>query len=235
MATMAQQLVAGSKRERETEERKGSSVHDLAATDLANRLAELNLSHEIADQRRPQQGRAISQTSAGAYLTTGTTAAGTTYTLTGTIQAGFSFDHIVSSYADWSTGNWGLIDLAIESYTFGGNTPVAGPFDVMAVNQFVQRSLAPLTQEDGKLKQQVNVNLTVYCWVASNFHGIYFMGTDVGKRCALKRQFVEPEPQGPAALLRDLKRSGFNPRTMMSQLTGKLGARFGEVMGRLGL
>ncbi len=229
MATMAQQLVAGAEGKKT-----GGTVHDLAATDLANKIAQINVSHEIADYRRPQQGRTINQTSAGAYLTTGTTAAGTAYTLTGTIQAGFSFDHIIAASADFA--NWGLVDIQIESYNFGGTSPVAGPLDVLSVEQFVQRALAPLTQEDGKLKQQVTVNITVWCWVASNFHGVTFMGTDVGKRCALKKQFVEPEPQGPFALLKELKNAGaITSRQMMKSLASKLGGRFNDVMARLGL
>jgi hypothetical protein len=233
MATMAQQLLAGAEGK---EGKKAGTTHDLAALDLANRIAEINLTHEIGDYRRPQQGRAINQTSAGAYLTTGTTATGTAYTVTGTIQPGFSFDHFVSSYADWSTGNWGLIDITIESYTFGGTTPVAGPLDVLAVNEFITRALAPLTQEDGRLKQQVTISITVYCWVASNVHGVTLMGVDVGKRCALKKQFVEPDINGPAALLKEFKAAGFaNPRQIIKQLATKLGSRFQDVMGRLGL
>ena len=137
--------------------------------------------------------------------------------------------------------NYGLVNISVESYdlqTNAGGTSAdcqPGPLDILFIQEFVQRAIAPLTQEDGKLKSAVTVTVTVYCWKSGEpFRGLFFVGTDAGKRCALKKQFVEEEPQGPFAVLRSMKKNGGTTgRQLVSHVAANLGSRFTAFMQRL--
>jgi hypothetical protein len=240
--TMAQAMVAGKKPAGASGAAGGGSapsvLHDMGASDFANRVAQEHVRFELEDIRRPQQAKAIVRQVDGSLLKSGT--ADQVYTFKGTLQPGFSLDHIVASGLDGA--NYGLVNISVESYdlqTNAGGTASdcqPGPLDILFIQEFVQRAIAPLTQEDGKLKSAVTVTVTVYCWKAGEpFRGIFFVGTDAGKRCALKKQFVEEEPQGPFAVLKTMKKSGGTTgRQMVQHVASNLGARFSSFMQRLG-
>ncbi|MBK6812825.1 MAG: hypothetical protein IPG81_28890 [Sandaracinaceae bacterium] len=156
--------------------------------------------------------------------------ADTVYSLKGTLPPGFSLSHILSSRDDCA--NFGLVNIKIQAYdlqTAGGSTAsdcLPGPLDILSVEQWIRRSIAPFVQGDGRLKQAVDVAITIYAWKDDQpFRGIWFVGVESGKRCALREQFIETDPKAPASPLRAIKEVGGSGRKLVVGLAKKHGSR----------
>jgi hypothetical protein len=235
MTTQAQKLIG--EKEEGRSGKKNTVIHDLAAHDLALKLAAHNLRFELEDRRRPQHAVACVRQTDGTLLKSGT--ADNVYSFKCTLPSGFSFDSIVANSADFP--NYGIVDMEIDAYNLqngaGGSNAdcLPMPLDIFSVEQFVQRALAPLVQEDGKLKTATDVTITVYAWVGGQpFHGLAFLGTISGRRCALRREITEADSHAPVALLWDLKREGLiHGRAMMKGLVTKVAPRFAAMMDRI--
>jgi hypothetical protein len=208
---------------------RSSEVLDtLQANDFGTSIASAHAKLELDDLLRPQQSISIVRDASKALVTSST--AGTVYTLKGSLPPGFSLNHILASKEDCA--NFGLVNIKIQSYdlqTAGGSTAtdcLPGPMDLLSVEQWIRRSIAPFVQGDGRLKQAVDVTIVVYAWKTGEpFRGIWFVGTESGKRCALRDQFIEPDPKAPASPLRAIKEAGVSGRKLVVSLAKKHGGR----------
>jgi len=209
---------------------KGSSdvLESLQANDFGTSLASAHAKVELDDLLRPQQSISIVRDINKALVTSST--AGTVYTLKGSLPPGFSLNHILASKEDCA--NFGLVNIKIQAYdlqTAGGSTQadcLPGPMDLLSVEQWIRRSIAPFVQGDGRLKQAVDVTIVIYAWKTGEpFRGIWFVGTESGKRCALRDQFIEPDPKAPASPLRAIKEAGVSGRKLVTSLAKKHGGK----------
>jgi hypothetical protein len=234
MSMAAQAMKGSAARQPAGQESDGAGVRSsevldtLQASDFGTSIASVHAKVELEDLLRPQQAIAIVRDSNKALITTST--AGTVYTVKGSLPPGFSLNHILGSKEDVS--NFGLVNIKIQTYdlqTSGGSSKddcLPGPLDLLSVEQWIRRSIAPFVQADGRLKQAVDVTITIYAWKSGEpFRGIWFVGTESGKRCALRDQFIEPDPKAPASPLRAIKEAGVSGRKLVTSLAKKHGGR----------
>lgn len=208
---------------------RGSDVlESLQANDFGNSIAREHARVELEDILRPQQAISIVRDSEKKLVTK--SKAGAVYVLKGQLPPGFSLNHILGSKED--AINFGLCNIKIQAYdlqTSGGSTDsdcLPGPLDIVGVEQLIRRSIAPFVQGDGRLKQAVDVTITIFAWKDDQpFRGIWFVGVESGKRCALREQFIEQDPKAPASPLRALKEVGGSGRKLVVGLAKKHGGR----------
>lgn len=203
-------------------------LESLQASDFGNAIAREHARVELEDILRPQQSISIVRDGEKKLITK--SKADTVYSLKGTLPPGFSLSHILSSKDDCA--NFGLVNIKIQAYdlqTAGGSTAsdcLPGPLDILSVEQWIRRSIAPFVQGDGRLKQAVDVAITIYAWKDDQpFRGIWFVGVESGKRCALREQFIETDPKAPASPLRAIKEVGGSGRKLVVGLAKKHGSR----------
>ncbi len=203
-------------------------LESLQASDFGNSIAREHARVELEDILRPQQSISIVRDGEKKLITK--SKADTVYSLKGTLPPGFSLSHILSSKDDCA--NFGLVNIKIQAYdlqTAGGSTAsdcLPGPLDILSVEQWIRRSIAPFVQGDGRLKQAVDVAITIYAWKDDQpFRGIWFVGVESGKRCALREQFIETDPKAPASPLRAIKEVGGSGRKLVLGLAKKHGSR----------
>ena len=219
--------------------RGSDALESLQANDFGTAITREHARVELDDLVRPQQGISIVRDSEKKLVTK--SVAGTVYTLKGSLPPGFSLNHILGSKTDCD--NFGLCNIKIQAYdlqTSGGSTASdcqPGPLDLVSVEQWIRRSIAPFVQGDGRLKQAVDVSITVYAWKDDQpFRGIWFVGVESGKRCALRDQYLEADPKAPASPLRALKEVGGSGRKLVASLARKHGGRLVSMAAqRLGL
>jgi len=218
---------------------RGSSsevLDSLQANDFGTAITREHARVELEDLVRPQQSISIVRDTDKKLVTA--SKAGTVYTLKGALPPGFSLNQILASKEDCA--NFGLCNIKIMAYdlqTSGGASEgdcLPGPLDILSVEQLIRRSIAPFVQGDGRLKQAVDVTIVVYAWKDNEpFRGIWFVGTESGKRCALREQFLETDPKAPATPLRAIKEIGSSGRKLVRGLAKKHGGRLVSMAQRL--
>lgn len=212
------------------------ALENIQAQDFGTAIAREHARVELEDILRPQQAISIVRDSERKLVSD--SKAGTVYVLKGSLPPGFSLSHILASKED--AINFGLVNIKIQAYdlqTSGGSSKddcQPGPLDILSVEQLIRRSIAPFVQHDGRLKQAVDVYITIYAWKDGHpFRGIWFAGFESGKRCALREQFLEADPKAPASPLRAIKAAGGSGRKMVQGLAAKHGGRLASMAHRL--
>lgn len=208
--------------------RTSDALEALQASDFGTAIAREHARVELDDILRPQQSISIVRDAEKKLIIK--SKADTVYTVKGQLPPGFALNHILASKEDCA--NFGLCNIKIQAYdlqTAGGSTAsdcLPGPLDLLSVEQWIRRSIAPFVQGDGRLKQAVDVTITLYAWRDDQpFRGIWFVGVESGKRCALREQFIELDPKAPASPLRAIKEVGGSGRKLVLGLAKKHGAR----------
>jgi hypothetical protein len=219
------------------EQARGSeALENLQANDFGNSITREHARVELEDLLRPQQAIAIVRDVDKKLIIK--CKADTVYTLKGALPPGFSLNHILASKEDCA--NFGLVNIKIQAYdlqTAGGSGSgdcLPGPLDILSVEQLIRRSIAPFVQADGRLKQAVDVYVTVYAWKDDEpFRGIWFVGVESGKRCALREQYIEPDPKAPAAPLRAIRQIGSSGRKLVQSIATRHGGRLASMAHRV--
>lgn len=216
--------------------RNQETLESLQAHDFGTAITREHARVELDDLLRPQQAISIVRDTEKKLVAD--SKAGTVYILKGTLPPGFALSHILAAKED--AANFGLCNIKIMAYdlqTSGGSSKddcLPGPLDILSVEQLIRRSIAPFVQGDGRLKQAVDVSITIYAWKDGHpFRGIWFVGLESGKRCALREQYLESDPKAPASPLRAIKSVGGSGRKLVQSLAAKHGGRLVSAAQRL--